>query len=232
MNVFLCAAVLLAQIVPAMGLPRMAAVPATPFANDGISVSGAASVAAPAASAQVILRIYAAQNTALTSASLRPIIDALTSAGVRRSDILTPAYVNTSARVNQATLAFTVNDPTLAQFERGLAAVGSAVAASNVNLTDAQVTLRAANCAQLLEQAQNAAVAQARVQAESIARHIGAKLGRVLAIDARMLYGNADNACTTQYSIGQGSMQQPMPIGDYLRVKVNAAVSVRYAIAH
>lgn len=228
---FFLAALLLAQVTPPMGIPRMPAQGPPTSSNDGITVNGSGRSSANATSAQVTLHFSSPQNVSITPASLQPVVDALVRSGVGRNDIIEPPYIGTPAYINQASLTFTVQHPTLAQFQNGVMQIGTAISGSRMNVNDAMVVLRIANCAAVLQQAQRAALASARANAQSIASQIGASLGPVLAVDARSSSGASGDECTYTYSINPYN-PPPMAPAEYFRVPVSAAVTVRYAIKH
>ncbi len=223
----IAATVLLAQAaMPPMGPVSLPAA----TQNEGITVSGTASASANATSAQITMHVSTTSGSgSLTRAALQPIADALLSAGVQRGDIIMPPYLDTPARVTSAEIGATVHNPTLLEFERGVAAVGTAIgSSSNLRIDNATVVLSYADCAALIQQAQRIALSRSRADAQSIAAQIGSAVGAVLAVDARSA-GGYDGQCGTTYNVGPYS-GSPMPMTDYLRVKVYSNVTVRYAI--
>ena len=227
---------LLAQIaapVPGripMGLPPIAA---RPGATDGITVSGNATVQAQAAHAIVTLHVMSRNNAmAITAASLQPVADALVRAGVERSSITMPLYLQGNARTNNAEVSGTVERPTQAMLQNGIAQLAGAFASMpDLILNAADIRLTADGCEQLEQKAEAAALHQARANADYIAKQLNVRVGAVQAVQASGFAPDLSQSCVTQYGIGPFGAPYPMQSAqDYLTVRVFSSVSVRYAI--
>ena len=227
---------LLAQIpapVPGripMGLPPISA---RTGPNDGITVNGSAAIAAPAARAMVTLHVMARNNAmTITNASLQPVADALVRAGVERSSVTLPLYLQGNAHTNNAEVSGTVEHPTQTMLQNGIAQLAGAFGSMpDLILNAAEIRLTADGCEQLEQKAEAAALRQARANAEYIAKQLNVRVGAVQAVQASGFAPDFSQSCMTQYSIGPFGAPYPMQNAqDYLTVRVFGSVSVRYAI--
>ncbi len=228
MKVVLGFALLLAQVIPTMQIAPPAFPVSPSNATQGIGVTGTGTASAPATSAQVTIMLNATQNAAMTRESLQPIVDAIKRAG--GTNIIEPVYTASAARFNSASVTFTVDHPTPEKIQNGVQMMGTTIAqGQGINLSQAQVLLRLADCSAVAAQAQREALRRARANADSIAQQLGIHVGAVISVDSRSFGVSSQGDCETQYSVGP-YMPQPMALDDYTRVKVTANVSVRYAI--
>ncbi len=197
---------------------------------DGITVQGSGAATATSTQATLTLFVASRTNGFLTSASLAPILDALVRAGVQRSDITIPIFLAGNTRSNGATVVARVAHPTLAMLRDGIASLATLSASPDLAVSSAQVRLSLDDCSVTLMAAQAAALHQARMNAQNIARQLSVRLGPVLAVQVNGMQPDADGRCTSEYSLGPYQNQPFASLGDYLMVRVFANVSVRYAI--
>lgn len=227
---------LLAQVavpVPGRLPPVQPPISARTGPNDGITVNGNATIEAPASRATVILHLMTRNNAmTITGTTLQPIVDALVRAGVERTSVTLPLYLQGNARTNNAQISGTVSHPTQAMLQNGIAQLGSTFAnMTDLILNGAEIRLRADGCEQLEQRAEASALRQARANAEYIAKQLNVRVGGVQAVQASGFAPDLSQACETQYSIGPFGGSYPMQgAQDYLTVRVFSSVSVRYAI--
>lgn len=219
LSVFFAALVTIAQVMP----------PAQKT-TDGITVYATGTASAAATSADVTVHVAAAPRLTFTAADLQPFIDAIVNAGVPRANVALPPYLTPGVHVNSTEVTFTVIDPTTAMLQKGIANMAGALAGSTVSLTNAQVMLHLANCAPVMERAQDAALARAKTNARTLAAQLGVHLGSVQSVDARSFNQSATGDCITSMQIGPYN-SQPLTLSDFLQVKVSSSISIRYAIA-
>jgi hypothetical protein len=231
LSAVLFAAILLAQVaMPVMGGAPMAVPDGNP--SDGITVSGSGSVAAQATSAQLTLRVGSRNNTVqFSEQTLQPIVDALVSSGIDRRDIAIPIYVLGVPRTNAATIIATIRNPSVQLFQNGQQQLTAAFA-RNPDLMlvgPANVRLDVANCEAFARQAQSAAIRQGLSNAQDVARSLGVHIGSVQSAIARSYSINTDGTCSSVYTVDGYNFTFTSP-ADYLRVRILANVTLRYAI--
>jgi hypothetical protein len=137
----------------------------------------------------------------LTAEQLDPIVQALTDAGVA-SDAITVTVPDSSAMVygpggpTSGEIRVEVTNPQQDQLSDLVAAAREAATGANLSLFYVGATYIAADCATLVQQAREAAVADAEARAEGLAQAIGASLGPLVqAIDAPYFGPEGGDAC-------------------------------------
>ncbi len=225
-----------AQTMPAMPVPPAVPMPSSPRSDpqppDGITVRGSGTADVQATTATLSLFVGSHNNNAnVNASSLAPIVDALVRAGVPRNNITLPIYMSPATHATGATITATVQHPTVAMIQNGIASLAStSPLAPDLWVNNAQVRLTADDCSEATQQAQAAALRQARANAQSIARQIGKRIGAVLAVDTQNAPYNPEGQCSSGYSIGPYQNMQFTSPQDYLRVRVYASVTMRFAI--
>lgn len=228
-------ALLLAQVpmrpvgVPVMGMPP----PEQRGSQSGISVTGSAIVHAPASSVWITLHITSRNNAmTLTAASVQPIVDALVSAGIDRSSIVLPMYLQGPAHTNNVEIGGAVAHPSVELLKNGIVKMVAAFSnMPDVALNGAEVRLRADGCENFSRQAEAAALRQARANAGYIAQQLGVHLGAVQAVQSNAPASESGEGCIAGYSFGPyGGSIQMSRTQNYLDVPVYSTVTARYAI--
>jgi uncharacterized protein YggE len=228
----LVAAVLL-QVPPRpLPLPIGSApmIPAPRVTQSGILVSGAGMVSVPATSADVTLHV-SSRNNALTlnQQTLQPIVNALVSAGVARDAISIPPYMVGAVHTNMAEIVAHVDHPTEAMLRQGMLILANAFAATpDILLNDAFVTVHGDGCQALWQQAEARAIAQARQDAEFIAKQTGVHVGELLAAEEDT---PPPESCARGFGIGPyGAPGMNYNFADLLTIQVRSNVQMRFAI--
>lgn len=226
------AVALLAQALPPISRP-IGPVPVIPRdVRSGIMVSGAAVISAPASSADVTLHV-STRNNALTlnQQTLQPIVDAIVHAGVPRDAISLPPYMVGAARTNMAQIVAHVDHPTEAMLRQGMLVLASAFAGTpDILLNDAFVMVHGNNCESLFRQAEARAIAQARQNAEFIAKQNGVHIGELLAAEEDT---PAPTECSRGFGIGPyGTGAAGDNFSNLLTIQVQSNVQMRFAIKH
>lgn len=199
---------------------------------DGITVRGAANLTTPATAATLTLNINAKQrNGTLTPDDVKPVVDALVQAGVAASDVQLPMYFTAGMKLNYLEVKASVQHPTLEMIQHGIALLGGVFANSQTLwLQNAMVSLRSDDCASVQRQAEDAALRDARAQAEHLASQLHLHLGAVLSAEYQGASGSPyGTACTAGYQLGSyGNM--PASLQEYLTIHVYGNVTMRFAI--
>ncbi len=234
--------VLVLLALPAAHLPAsaQAPMPATPMnmsrtgpeSSDGITVRGSGTANVQATTATLMLFVTTRNNGQnVTAAALSPIVDALVRAGVPHNDIALPMYLSPGAHTTNATITVTIHNPTVAMVQNGIASLPAASPLPpDLYLNSAQVRLTTDDCSNAIRQAQAAALREARENAQGIAQQIGKHVGAVLAVDTQNAPYTPEGQCSSGYSLGPYQNMQFTSPADYLRVRVYASVTMRFAI--
>ena len=231
---------LLAAALAAISATGQGTAQGTPGQPDGIVVTGIGIATGPASAAalQVLIgsQMYGSpQSQPLASTELEPIIDAIMAAGVAESDIAIFNPASTSMFTGPggpggAMLRFDLPDPTDAGMAELVATLYDASATARLSLQHIGVHYETDDCATLQQEASDAAVADARVQAEFLANSLGAELGALTqAMDSSFLYGGLPDSCGTSLSgFGQygPGMDQPFDAS----VPVEASVTTQLTL--
>lgn len=197
----------------------------------GVSVTGSATVWAPADEAHLVIYVSSADGRAdINAAKLQPLTRALAAAGADPSSIQLALDAQSGAYVRGTSVSAVIAHPTPAMVQRGVKLVGAAVMQmQSVNLANAQARLTRTDCSSLFERAQSEAVRNARAHAEQLARLVHERLGQVLAIDEQSQQNPGQgNGCTSFGAFGSfGGGASDEHLTD---VSVPAFVRMRYAL--
>lgn len=197
--------------------------------SDGITVSAAGTVTAPADVGTVVLRLYA-QKTSLTPELLNRIVDGIVAAGIPRENVtLPPAVAPRGVPLTGAELTVTIEHPTADSIKRSLPALLELAAAlpSDVN-ANAEVRLSVAHCEGLVDAARAEAIRVAHARAAAAAKNLGVQIGPVKAFTSTDPQVDARGDCGASYVFPNygGSPS----LDDYVSVRLTSNVTVRYAI--
>ena len=221
----------MAPAPPAMG-PRASATTAS-GRTTGITVSAAEMSPIAATTAQVLLSLGGATpQTQIDTATVQPIVDALTAAGAQ---VTLPPGFAAGGYANNAQITATVKNPTSEMMKSGILTVGAAAAKlPSLRIYNAQVTLRASDCSSAVTKARSAAISLARRKAEETAKELGVHVGAVISVNAYD-QSSIDSSCTSQYSVGPGGPQfysngYNIEQNDYTTIPVVANVTITFAI--
>ena len=213
------------------GMPLRAPLAAA-NASRGITVTASATTRVPATSARIILNLTTADRSmTLDEKRVQPLVDALAKSGVDPSSVRLPMNFSAPGGSNAATISATVENPTVAMMQDGIALVGAAVVSTKgLVLNGAQIVLNAAHCEAALDQVRQESIARARTKAESIAKDLGVHIGGPLNVNS-MEQATPDGSCTSQYYVNAFmGAESPQTPGDYVSVPVTSSVSITYAI--
>ena len=163
-------------------------------------------------------------QTAITSATLQPIVDALVAAGADRDSIQDPINDGqTGNRVSTAQIYGSSSHPTPALLTQLIAEMGTQTDAS---ISNAQVTLRIDDCAAVAEASRADGIRRARERAAASARDLGLRLGAVLSAIVSAPF-DASGSCESTYGLPYPQMGQGPAA---FAVRVTTPVTLRFAI--
>lgn len=203
----------------------------SPPAPAGITVLGTGSASAPAETATVVLMVgqgyYEEMMPEMQKPSgtprmspeetAAPVVDALATVGVRKADIeilSNPYSGDYGPTGGPATtfIRFDVAAPTTEQISELLDAAIPAAVETGLYMNMASVVYGVADCAALERQAREAAIADAREQAELQAELLGVSLGDLVASRddpyAELMYAGGYSGVVPVNSCTQGPMNQ------------------------
>jgi uncharacterized protein YggE len=158
--------------------------------SDGIVVTGSGVASGPATAAEVQVMIgpdpYSGMMPGglITAEEIEPIVAEIVAAGVAEADIEVTIPASNSSMMGPfpggAMLSFEVPEPTqegLSELAQGLHA---AALAARLSIQHLGVRYVSDDCEALLQEASDAAVADARTRAERMARSLGVELGELV----------------------------------------------------
>lgn len=198
--------------------------------GDGISVAANGFTTAQATRATLNLQIQS-RTPSITRSTLAPILDALVESGVSRSSLVLPPILD-RAPTNFASIRGTVEDPSAAKIESGIATVSRAFASTpDLFVNGGFVELSRAGCGADVERARANAIQAARKRAEKIASQAGIHVGKLLAISVvGEIALDSDGSCSgAGFSLSPGSPPQPS-LANYLAMRIDSNVAMRFAI--
>jgi len=198
--------------------------------GDGISVAANGFTTAQATRATLNLQIQS-RTPSITRSTLTPILDALVESGVSRSSLVLPPILD-RAPTNFASIRGTVEDPSVAKIESGIATVSHAFAANpDLFVNGGFVELSRAGCEPDVERARANAIRAGRKRAEKIASQAGIHVGKLLAITVvGEIALDSDGSCSgAGFSLSPGSPPQPS-LANYLAMRIDSNVAMRFAI--
>jgi hypothetical protein len=197
---------------------------------DGITVSGTAWGMAPARSVLLSMDVTARDHvTPIGEADVQPLIDALVQAGVPRDAVHVPAYERGGVKLRAIRVQAEIEHPDAAAVDRGIATMTKFLLTTpSLWVETANAAVYSGECTRVQQQAEDAIVRQARLNAAQLARDAGVTLGTVTAIDARNGAMMSGAACTTNYPIRYPEAILRTP--EYLHVRVYANATLRFAI--
>lgn len=181
----------------------------------------------------------------ITPDELSPILDALETAGVARDDVTTifsPLATEPFARPSgSARLDFERQRPTTEAMTQLVTGVSDAAASNGLVVQVVGARYDLADCVALEDEAQQAAITDARARAERLARRLNVTLGNVISASAPDTTGPidddggcGDNRSGSYYSSGFGGLNvslSPFDPAAPAEVTFTAALYVSYAIA-
>lgn len=196
----------------------------------GITVSGSATKKIPATRARISLMLFTRNNaTTIDAAAIQPIVDALVKAGVPRENVFLPASFGSPAKLNNATIVATVDNPTIVLMQSGIASIGAAIAQTDMNIGNVQVALEADNCGDTVDALRGLAIKNARMKAEETAKQLQVRVGGVLNVISNDQI-SPSGICASQYYVGGGNNGMINSPEDYVSVPVYSSITITYAI--
>jgi uncharacterized protein YggE len=158
--------------------------------SDGIVVTGIGVASGPAAMAEVQVMIgpdpYSGMmpGGAITEEQIEPIVAEVVAAGVAEADIEVTIPATNSMMMGPypggALLSFEIAEPTQEGLSELAQALHAAALDARLGIQHLGVRYLTDDCEALLQQASDAAVADARTRAERLARSIGVELGELV----------------------------------------------------